>query len=178
MAQGRCHFAVVFFDMTPEPARFSLRPAVERDSSALAELRAALFLELGEAEGARPLPAFEVASTDAFAKRIADGSCFAWLAEAPDGRAVGSVALLIYPRLPSPELLASREGYLLNVYTLPDWRGRGVATGLVRAAVSKGRDLGLARIRLHTTTDGRPVYAAAGFEPREDEMELRLEGDS
>jgi hypothetical protein len=36
------------------------------------------------------------------------------------------------------------------------------------------RALGLARIRLHATAEGEPVYAAAGFRPRTDEMELRL----
>jgi GNAT superfamily N-acetyltransferase len=66
-----------------------------------------------------------------------------------------------------------RKGYLLNVYTEPRWRGHGVAGALV-AAAARGRELGMARLRLHTTAQGRPVYAAAGFIPRQDEMELVL----
>jgi ribosomal protein S18 acetylase RimI-like enzyme len=82
--------------------------------------------------------------------------------------------LLLFPRLPTPALPPTREGYLLNVYTRPAWRGRGVASALVDAAVADARALGLARIRLHATAEGQPVYAAAGFRPRTDEMELRF----
>ena len=66
------------------------------------------------------------------------------------------------------------KGYLLNVYTVPRCRGHGVAGALMAAAVARGRELGMARLRLHTTVQGRPVHAAAGFTPRQDEMELVL----
>ena len=67
---------------------------------------------------------------------------------------VGSVALLVLPRLPEPESLARQEGYLGNGYTTPDSRGRGIATALVAAAVAKARELHLRRVRLHATPEG------------------------
>lgn len=117
---------------------------------------------------------FERLTTEAFSAGLTDGSCLAWLAETAHREAVGSVALLLFPRLPSPEMLAPLEGYLLNVFTIPEWRGRGVATALVAAAVAKCRVLDLARIRLHTTDPGVAVYLRAGFVGRENEMELGL----
>jgi len=150
----------------------AIRPATEGDAAALAAQRVAMFREMGQTPVAGPL-AFEHQSAAAFADSIARGVCFAWLADTGRGFA-GSVAMLIYPRLPSPALAATREGYLLNVYTVPDWRGQGVATALVATAITKARALGLARVRLHATAQGQPIYAAAGFVARADEMELTL----
>jgi ribosomal protein S18 acetylase RimI-like enzyme len=152
---------------------FRVRKATAGDAATLGRLRHALFRESGRQPEAGA-PPFEADATAALAETIARGTCEAWLAESDAREAIGSVALLLLPRLPSPESRAQQEGYLLNVYTLPEWRRRGVAASLVAAAVARARELGLARIRLHATEDGQRVYAAAGFQSRQDEMELRL----
>ena len=157
---------------TPSPS-FTIRPAALSDAASLAALRGALFRELGHGPPEGDGGAFEDFAGRAFRDELGRESCFAWLAETAGGEPVGSVALLVFPRLPSPQLSSRLEGYLLSVFTEPGWRGRGVATALVAAAVARARDLGLARIRLHATPQGRSVYAAAGFAPRADEMELR-----
>lgn len=72
-------------------------------------------------------------------------------------------------RLTTVEDVAS----LSNMYTLPEYRGRGVGTALVAAAVAHHlKATRVKRIRLHATEQGRPVYARAGFVPGETEMEL------
>jgi ribosomal protein S18 acetylase RimI-like enzyme len=150
-----------------------IRAAAVSDAAGLAAQRRALFKELRQSTAPGREAAFEALSADAFREDLASGSCLAWLAVA-GAETIGSVALLIFPRLPSPQSFARREGYLLNVYTDPSWRGLGVATALVATAVARARELGLARIRLHATAQGQPVYAAAGFAMRADEMELKL----
>jgi GNAT superfamily N-acetyltransferase len=163
--------------MKPHLPPVTIRPATAEDGEALTELRTTLFRELGDQSPPDQWRAFEQMSAASFHHGIERGECFAWLAEPAAARPVASTALLVLPRLPTPKSLAQREGYLLSVYTLPAWRGQGIAAALVTAAVTKARELGLARIRLHATMPGRGVYSAAGFRPRNDEMELGL-GDS
>src|SRR4030095_4578176 len=154
---------------------FTVRTATIADAPRLGQLREAMYRELGRNPDP-DAPAFRVQSAVAFADSFRTGTCEAWLAESPDGLAIGSVAMLIYPRLPSPELAATREGYLLNVYTVPGWRKRGIAATLVDASITRARELGLARIRLHASDAGHGVYKKAGFIARLDEMELTLAG--
>ena len=156
------------------PATMVIREASASDADALADQRAALFEELGQlASGDAPDP-FRHHSAHAFRQGLDDGTCYAWVAISA-GAVVASTALLVFPRLPTPASLATQEGYLLNVYTEPSHREKGLATSLVATAINKARALGLARIRLHATAKGALVYAAAGFLGRTDEMELKLE---
>jgi len=150
----------------------AIRPATAADAAQLAAQRRAMFQEMGQQAPAGP-DVFEAESVTAFEESLRLGFCHAWLADTGSA-IVGSVALLIYPRLPSPASFARQEGYMLNVYTVPDWRGHGVATALVATAIAKARSLGLARVRLHATAQGQPIYAAAGFRNRADEMELTI----
>jgi GNAT superfamily N-acetyltransferase len=161
--------------MTQPQLTSTVRPASPRDATALTILRSALFRELGQHPPPQLQAAFESLSAATFTAGLERAFCCAWLAETDTQQPVGSVALLLFPRLPLPDSLARFEGYLLSVYTVPEWRRRGVAAALVAAAVAKGRELGLGRIRLHATPEGQPVYAGAGFRLRHDEMELRLQ---
>jgi len=88
----------------------------------------------------------------------------------------GNLVLLLHFRLPSPRNLVPTEGYVMNVYVEPAWRKQGIASALMDAALEHARGLGLRRVRLHSTAEGRGTYARAGFRPREDGMELNVEG--
>lgn len=96
------------------------------------------------------------------------------MAEDDAGAAVATATLLVFPRLPSPRDRRATEGYLLGIYTAPAWRRRGLARALVTAALEEARRLGLARVRLHASEEGRPLYATLGFQGRPGAMELPL----
>jgi GNAT superfamily N-acetyltransferase len=53
----------------------------------------------------------------------------------------------------------------MNMYTVPEWRGRGVATALLREIIKFVKGTGARRIWLRATEEGRPVYEKAGFSP-------------
>lgn len=63
------------------------------------------------------------------------------------------------------------RAYLLNFYTIPSARGRGLATQLLQHAVDEciARNVGV--ITLHASKFGRPIYEKFGFS-RNNEMIL------
>jgi GNAT superfamily N-acetyltransferase len=88
---------------------------------------------------------------------LAAGRLLCWLAEA-GGRAVAQSALRRRGRV-----LEGGEGEILNVYTDPAYRGRGIGTVLAGAAIAEARGLGLRRLKLQSTEDSRGIYERAGF---------------
>lgn len=154
---------------------FSIHAATVHDAKLLTAFRVKLFQDLGHLPPEGVSSEFESACDAAHTRYLEAGIGMAWIARAA-GEPVGSIVMLLHPRLPSPRIVPATEGYILNVYVDPEWRKRGIATALMGAALDHARSLGLARLRLHTTAAGRPTYANAGFRPREDEMELVLLG--
>lgn len=52
---------------------------------------------------------------------------------------------------------------LANVFTLPEYRGRGYGSMLVDDVTAWARSIGADRIDLSATTAGRRIYDRAGF---------------
>lgn len=160
--------------MTEAPG-FRIRPASPADVDQLVAARAALFRELGEGPDDASRRVFDAACRSAIQSTMNGSHCLAWLADTNGAEVIGSLVMLLFPRLPSPQMSGTAEGYILNVYTAPAWRGRGIASALLAAAEAEARQRGLARIRLHATALGRMVYERAGYRARTDEMELLLD---
>ena len=150
----------------------TVRRAEPHDIDALVATRVALFRETGEDADAGAA-SFTSACRAALVPLLESGTAIAWLGHVGSD-AVGSCVLLVFPRLPSPTNLASREGYILSVWVAREQRRLGLATALVEAALDESRRLQLGRVRLHATPAGHAVYERLGFRARSDEMELIL----
>lgn len=106
------------------------------------------------------------------------GTFVARIVETPDGAPVGSGALWLMPMQPRPGPLGRGEmPYVLSMYTVPGYRGRGIAARIVRELVRWSRARGYGRIFLHASPLGRSVYARLGFRPGS-EMRRALRPDS
>jgi ribosomal protein S18 acetylase RimI-like enzyme len=84
----------------------------------------------------------------------------------------GSAAVLWFDHPPTPSNPGGAEAYILNVYTEPAWRRRGVARSLVDRILTEAKSRGVKRIWLRTSDDGRPLYMSMGFGDS-DYLELR-----
>ena len=62
----------------------------------------------------------------------------------------------------------------MNMYTLPGWRGRGIATELLRRLVDHARAAGCCRVTLRTMPVAKGIYERAGFVATDEEMTLWL----
>jgi len=81
------------------------------------------------------------------------------------GELVANAGVVIYEKPPSIPLGASLVGYVTNVYTRPDFRKRGVATKLMEIAVDHMKAIGVSKLHLGTTDEGKGVYERVGFGP-------------
>ena len=72
-----------------------------------------------------------------------------------------------------PYDLECRRATILNVYTDPEYRRRGIARLLMETMIDWCKRKGLARVNLHASDAGRHLYESLGFEPS-NEMRLKL----
>lgn len=108
-----------------------------------------------------------------FRRMWRDGRIVAWKVESSDGTIAASGALWFRETQPRPGELGGYRPYLMSMYTEPEFRGRGLAARLVRAAIAESRRRKYGLLTLHASTMGRGVYERLGFEAGS-EMRLSL----
>ena len=78
-----------------------------------------------------------------------------------------AVAYLLLIEMPANARLQNGlYGEVLNVYTLPEFRGKGLCTTLMQHLIEYGKKCGLGCIDLSATENGYPIYAKLGFKEK------------
>ena len=151
---------------------YSVRRATVGDANIIGHHRAEMFFEMGEVTAA-DVPALESASRAQLVGLIASGEYLGWVAEA-DGQVIAGAGVMVRRLLPRGRQLGDRaEAYVLNVYTAPAHRRRGIARDLMAQIIDWSRQQGLVRVALHASAAGQSVYESLGFGPT-NEMKLTL----
>lgn len=110
-----------------------------------------------------------------FADAMPRGAFVAWLAER-DGAVVATSGLVVWRIPPNNSVATGRQAYVLNMYTVPEARRRGICTALLEKMIEEARALGLSRVHLHASTIGEGIYRRRGFvEPSDVELLLGLD---
>lgn len=111
-----------------------------------------------------------------FTKAIPSNDFIAWLAEYNE-RIVGTGGMVVWERPANYGGLESGKlGYILNCYTIPEARRKGICTRLLNELIREAKSLGLKYLHLNATEDGMNIYRKAGFAESDDvELKLRLE---
>jgi GNAT superfamily N-acetyltransferase len=148
-----------------------IRPATIRDIPEILRERRAMYEDM-EYRDTEALAAMVSSSADYLTQALTDGSFRAWLAVADDG-VVGGGAVVISPWPAHPCDLECRRATILNVYTYPQHRRRGIARRILQTMIEWCRRESFARVTLHASPDGRHLYESLGFEPS-NEMRLTL----
>ena len=87
---------------------------------------------------------------------------------ARDEKRIVAVAYLLLMEMPANARLQNGlYGEVLNVYTLPEFRGKGLCTTLMQHLIEYGKKCGLGCIDLSATENGYPIYAKLGFKEKE-----------
>ena len=152
----------------------AIRVATVVDLPQVLQLRMRLFAEYHGQLTPSELDAAEHANRSFFSEHLDSTLSRTWVAEIDDQVvAVGTLAFFLRP--PHPANLAGKEAYLLNMYTLPEFRRRGLASEILAMAKSHAQNEGIKRIWLHASEAGQPLYVAAGFQASNEYMELKME---
>ena len=72
--------------------------------------------------------------------------------------------LLISEKPANPSFINGRTGSVLNVYTKPEYRKRGIAGKLMEQLIAEANDIGLDYIELKSTDEGYHLYKSLGFQ--------------
>lgn len=156
---------------TNERPEITIREALPEDIPEILRQRRAMYEDMNYKD-AGALDAMAKLSAEWLANHIADGSFRAWLACDADCPVAGG-AVIITPWLAHPYDLECRRATLLNVYTNPEYRRRGIARKIMQTMIDWCKREGLARVTLHASEDGRHLYESLGFEAS-NEMRLKL----
>lgn len=148
---------------TAQSGGWRIRKVGDDELEDLVRLRRELVREMGDLAGHVDEQAWRDATWRYLVSAVPAGRFHAWLAYADSGEAVASSGLVPFERPPGLHNLGGWEGYVLNMYTVPAWRRRGVSRALLDALTRHARTLGLGRLWLHASPDGRPLYEQMGF---------------
>jgi ribosomal protein S18 acetylase RimI-like enzyme len=153
----------------------TIRRATTDDAGTITIQRRAMFTDMGvmTTEG---LNNMDRAFLPWVIDHIMRGDYLGWLAVTQvEGRevAVAGAGLLIHPWLPRYDDPRARRAYILNVYTHPDYRQRGLARQLVEIILEYCKADGFKAVTLHASDQGRSIYEAMGFKAT-NEMRIEL----
>lgn len=155
-------------------AGYTLRRATAADAATIRHHRRAMFDDMG-AHDAAGLDRMDAAFAGWLDERLADERYVGLFAVDEAGVVVSGVGVWFSEWPPSFHYPRSTRGYILNVYTEPEHRRRGLARWLVQATVDECAARGVGVILLHASDAGRAMYAGLGFKAS-NEMRLFLVG--
>lgn len=84
---------------------------------------------------------------------------------------VGTGGVCFYQILPTYYKPTGKKAYIINMYTAPDYRRRGIAAQILNLLVKESLERGATYISLEATRMGRPLYEKCGFAALHSEMQ-------
>lgn len=88
------------------------------------------------------------------------------------GEIIGCGGICYQREMPSPDNLTGTNGYLMNIYTLPEYRGHGVGRKIIEFLISDAKERGTEKIYLESSVGAKQLYRENGFSDMKDYMKL------
>ncbi len=137
-----------------------IRRAGLADLDMLIQFRVAFFHEIRNFHDDQA--SFKNALQQYFTTTLPSEEFIAYVAEI-NGKIVASSGLVFLQKPPSPSNLTGKEAYIMNMYTIPEWRNKGIGTKLLKEIIRQVQKKGISAIRLHAEPDAIRLYEKNGF---------------
>ncbi|MEK4082076.1 GNAT family N-acetyltransferase [Solibacillus sp. FSL K6-1126] len=143
-----------------------LRLATTDDMEILIDLRKRLLVEEGQTVSSN----IDEELRNFFEKQLNSGQFVQWIIEEDKNvLATGGIQFISFP--PSYSNSTGIRGYILNMYTTPESRGRGLAKQLVERIFKEAQGRNVHHIFLISSPMGKPLYKKIGFKENDIYME-------
>ena len=147
------------------------RRAGSHDRELLTRLRLEVLRAANGLEEDVDLSRTELESRRYYETCFPEDSHAAWLVF--DGEeVVGTGGVSFYQVMPTYHNPSGKKAYIMNMYTRPDYRRRGIAYRVLELLTAEAEMRQIDVVTLEATAAGRPLYEAFGFTAMRDEMEL------
>jgi ribosomal protein S18 acetylase RimI-like enzyme len=137
------------------------RAANLNDLDVIVHHRRAMFRDMGYRDEAE-LDAMAEAFRPWLRRKMEQNEYLAWLA-VEEQQTVAGIGLWLMDWPPHMIGPGSPRGYILNVYTEPDFRRRGIARSLMQLALDWCSARNIRTVVLHSSPAGRALYESLGF---------------
>lgn len=97
-------------------------------------------------------------------------ACFA--VDEENGEIIGCGGICYQKEMPSPDNLTGTNGYLMNIYTLPEYRGHGIGRKIIEFLIADAKERGTEKIYLESSNAAKHLYEEIGFLNMPDYMKL------
>lgn len=132
------------------------------DIAEIIDMRLKFVLELSGVQPEQKIQTLRENMTSYFQKAIRENSCHTFLAYV-DGTIAG-IGSVCYRDMPGNfNNITGKWGYIMNMYTLPAYRKRGICNTLLNHLVQEGKKDGITAFELHATKEGEQVYKKTNF---------------
>lgn len=145
--------------------------AAEEDIELLTKTRLEVLRAANKLEAHVDMGEVEEQSCQYYKKALGDGTHIAYLIF-EGSQFVGTGGVSFYQVMPTWHNPDGKKAYIMNMYTAPRYRRRGIAYRMLDILVEDARERGVDAISLEATDMGRGLYEKYGFVKMENEMEL------
>ncbi|HOS38469.1 MAG TPA: GNAT family N-acetyltransferase [Spirochaetota bacterium] len=152
---------------------YTIRTASLRDIDDVVDLRLKLLEELGIVNSGDDSIRFRESTRGYFIKKIQTSDFKAWVADSgSDIVSMTSIQFIDHP--PVKELAHAIDAHVMDVYTIKDMRGKGVAAELLARVIEYAKNNNAQRVMINTIGRDTRIYAKLGFVQTTTDMELAL----
>ncbi len=147
------------------------KKATIQDIDILTETRIEVLRAANKLPGDIDMSEVESQSYNYYKKALSDGTHIAYLVF-DESCFVGTGGVSFFQVMPTFHNPSGKKAYIMNMYTAPEYRRKGIAYKTLDMLVEETKRNGISAISLEATPMGRPLYEKYGFVKMNNEMEL------
>ena len=151
--------------------QFTYKKATIQDIDILVETRIEVLRAANKLDATVDMKEVEKQSYEYYKKSLEENTHAAYLVYCGN-KFIGAGGISNFRVMPTYHNPTGYKAYVMNMYTVPEYRRKGVAYKTLELLVADAKIRGISAISLEATDMGRPLYEKYGFVKMKDEMEL------